>query len=65
MSKIVGIEKNKKPCQFCGKTPACPDWTCARLSSVTVDENGWQVEFVQVFQVQFVPQDADAEDPAP
>jgi hypothetical protein len=47
--KIVGIETAKKvdePCPFCGARPACPDWTCKRLASVTVDEAGWSVEFV-------------------
>jgi hypothetical protein len=33
------------PCQFCGKVPACPDWTCKRIKSVTVDEVGWSVDF--------------------
>ena len=66
MTKIVGIDKNKKAepsCQFCGKTPACPDWTCPRIASVTVDSDGWQVEFVTTFEVQFVPQDADEKAP--
>lgn len=39
------LEKGPQPCQFCGRTPACPDWTCKRLQSVTVDEAGWAVEF--------------------
>jgi hypothetical protein len=67
MNKVTGIDKNKKadkPCQFCGKTPACPDWTCPRLASVTVDENGWQVEFVATVSFQFVPPDAEKESDA-
>lgn len=51
MAKVTSIESGKKPpesCQFCGKQPPCPDWTCERLAAVTVDTDGsWTVEFVQ------------------
>jgi hypothetical protein len=64
MSKVRDISSGKKPeksCQFCGKTPACPDWTCPRIASVTVDESGWQVEFVDRLEITFQPQGAEPE----
>jgi hypothetical protein len=48
--KVVGIESGKKPdepCKFCGKTPACPGWTCSRLAAVVCHADGsYEVEFV-------------------
>jgi hypothetical protein len=60
MTKIVGIEKGKKPeepCQFCGETPKCPGWTCSRLASVEVEADGsWRVEFVMTdVEIEFTP----------
>jgi len=46
--KVVGIESGKKPeapCPFCNEVPACPGWTCKRLSSVAVEDESWQVWF--------------------
>ena len=57
VSDIAGRKKTDKPCQFCGAVPACPDWTCKRLASVTVDESGWQVEFVDSFEITFTPEE--------
>lgn len=60
MKKVVDIGA-AKPCQWCGRSPSCPDWTCERLASVEWDENGALkcVEFVikdaapPVYQVHF------------
>lgn len=43
MTKLVDLEGKKKarekPCRHCGRTPACPDWTCERLKSVVYEAN--------------------------
>jgi hypothetical protein len=43
--KVVGLDEKRKACPFCGAKPACPDWTCKRLSSVAVEDESWQVWF--------------------
>lgn len=59
--KVVGLDSKRKSCPFCGAQPACPDWTCKRLASVTVDEAGWSVEFVTTVAIEFQPVPPDAE----
>jgi hypothetical protein len=54
--KVVGIDSKAKACQWCGAKPACPDWTCKRLSSVSQDETGWQVWFVETVEFTFTPE---------
>lgn len=45
--KPVDIGIKQPACPFCGARPACPDWTCKRLASVTVDLDGtYTVEFI-------------------
>jgi hypothetical protein len=51
--KVVGIDSKAKACQWCG---AKPDWTCKRLSSVSQDETGWQVWFVETVEFTFTPE---------
>jgi hypothetical protein len=43
--KVADLGEKQKPCQFCGRKPACADWTCPRLKMVQVDSDGWVVEF--------------------
>ena len=64
-SKVTGITEGKKPekpCIFCAAVPACPDWTCKRLSSVAVEDDSWQVWFVEepetTVEFTFTPDDA-------
>ncbi len=43
MTKVVGIDKNKKlegPCPYCGADPKCPDLTCLRVLRYELAEDG-------------------------
>lgn len=49
MTKLTSLEGKKKkasPCPYCGREPACPDWTCPRLKAVITEDSYQQVEFV-------------------
>jgi hypothetical protein len=64
VKKVVDIGSGKKPepdCKFCGKAPACPDWTCERLASVWFGSDGsWEVRFIQeVYELEFLPEGDD------
>ena len=67
MTKVVGIDKNKKadpPCPYCGNPKAHPDFTCPRIGAVEVfEDGGYAVTYVTTYQIQFVPQDADVTEP--
>jgi hypothetical protein len=50
--KVVELGDKRKSCQFCGKTPACPDWTCERIHAVTMDaDGGWTVDLSPLIEV--------------
>jgi len=62
VSKVVGIDSGKKPCPYCSKLPACPDFTCPRIRAVWHCERDdeWQVEFHENWQ----PRDDEPDDAA-
>jgi hypothetical protein len=52
VTKVVGIGSGKKTpetpptCPYCGKKPACVDFTCPRIASVWSDDSGsWEITF--------------------
>ncbi len=49
MTKIVDFDRGKKPpatCPYCGKEPACVDFTCPRIKRVASDDSGaWDITF--------------------
>jgi hypothetical protein len=78
MSKIVGIDKNKKQepvCKHCGKVPESehPRYSCPRLERVQELDDGIIYEYVQTHSVEVThrvtsepaPQGADDEDNSP
>ena len=62
MKKVSDIGEKQKACVYCGALPACPDWTCKRLSSVAIEGESIQVWFVEepetTVEVTFTPDDA-------
>jgi hypothetical protein len=60
MSNIRGIGSGKKPeagCQWCGKVPACPGYTCGRLATVLIYVDGSvEVTFVETVEFTFTPE---------
>ena len=51
MTELVDLsaEKTKRvpPCIYCGKREEHPGYSCPRIASLSIDEDGhiWQVEF--------------------
>ena len=46
----IGAEKQKriKPCIYCGEKAEHPGYSCPRIASIYIDEDGhvWQVDFI-------------------
>ena len=51
MTELVDMSAEKKkrmqPCVFCGRKEEHPGYSCPRIASLMIDEDGhiWQVEF--------------------
>ena len=50
MSKVTRLDDARPKCPYCGTAPTDehPDYTCPRISAVTMDEGGYTIEYVSL-----------------